>query len=361
MIAAVATLDVLTSWQVPLGLLYLAPICIVAYHHNAFRTAAAVVGSVGAWTLADVLAQRPFSHPAVPFVNIGIRLFALGSLGWFIARAQARRLRERDLVQFVLHDLRNPVTALGLALDRMAETGDPPPGIVPCRHALSRMNGLIESLVGLTKLERGHMVIKQEPFSIKEALDTAVRTFSTTAAQVGVRLPESSGIPDVRATGDRDLAIRVFENLLGNAIKVSPPDTEIRIHVEPAEGQRIIIQIQDQGPGIPPHLAQRVFEPYVQFELGRKQATSGYGLGLAFCRAAIRNLGGRIWIDPTPGPGTCLALSLPAVPASASGLPEQGAAPVLARDPNEVETLGPTSMLAKTFAGTAPDPLRVPA
>lgn len=98
LIGAVACLDLATSWEVPLGLFYLLPICLVAYHHTFRRVTATVFLSVLAWSLVDVLAHRPVMHSWTPWANLVVRMVTLGGMGWFVHRARSTQLRERDLV-----------------------------------------------------------------------------------------------------------------------------------------------------------------------------------------------------------------------------------------------------------------------
>ncbi|HXG03322.1 MAG TPA: ATP-binding protein, partial [Candidatus Binatia bacterium] len=105
---------------------------------------------------------------------------------------------------------------------------------------------------------------------------------------------------------------RILSNLVANAVKYAPRSTHVRLAAR-AEAARVIITVDDEGPGIPPALAARVFEPY--FRVAETAAgVPGAGLGLAVVKALVEAQGGRIAIAGEPGRGTRVTLELPAVP-----------------------------------------------
>lgn len=317
MVLAVATFDLMTTWEVPLGLFYLIPICLVALYHTRQRLVWTILLSVAAWSVVDLLSRRPVSHVGIPFINALVRTVTLGGMGWFIHHARRVQTRERDLVQFVVHDLRNPLTALSLAIDGMSE-GDPGfPSrhqLDQSRHALRRMHSLIDSLLELTRLERGGLPIKMEPVSVLEPIQNAARTFAPIVQPQGVSIQIQPVGADTGILGDTALLQRVLENLLANAVKVSKPNTAIHLACTRQPDGEVRFRITDEGPGIPESMAKKIFDPYVQLELQRVGLPGGTGLGLAFCRAAVQGMGGRIWVESQPGQGTTMVVALAGAP-----------------------------------------------
>jgi signal transduction histidine kinase len=111
------------------------------------------------------------------------------------------------------------------------------------------------------------------------------------------------------AWADTGLIARVLQNLVGNAIKFTPPNGVIRVSARTEEKQRgsvILVAVRDTGPGIPPEIAGRLFQKFVT---GR-QTGRGSGLGLAFCKLTVEAHGGRIWVESTPGNGATFTFSL---------------------------------------------------
>ena len=110
---------------------------------------------------------------------------------------------------------------------------------------------------------------------------------------------------------DADLIRRIIENLLDNAIRHAPENTEVRVVAMRREGA-VEISVADAGPGISPETREKIFERFVQVESGSLVATgTGRGLGLAFCKIAVEAHGGSIWVeDGRPGSVFCMRLPI---------------------------------------------------
>jgi signal transduction histidine kinase len=125
-----------------------------------------------------------------------------------------------------------------------------------------------------------------------------------------------SDLPE--AWADRNLLGRVLDNLLGNAIKFTPPGGVVRVSAERTQGENLRIRVRDTGRGVPAELRPRLFQ---KFAAGT-QKERGSGLGLAFCRLVVEAHGGRIWLESEPGAGAVFVFTLPhRTPSAAGGLP----------------------------------------
>ena len=120
-------------------------------------------------------------------------------------------------------------------------------------------------------------------------------------------------IESVAATveADGELLRRLIENLLDNARKYSPPESIVRLVIEPLEDGWIEIRVYDQGSGVPADHRERIFDKYARLESADEQAASSRGLGLTFCRLAAEVHGGRIWVDENKPQGSCFHVRLP--------------------------------------------------
>jgi signal transduction histidine kinase len=108
---------------------------------------------------------------------------------------------------------------------------------------------------------------------------------------------------------DAELIGRVLQNLIGNAIKFTPPGGSIRVsaQADAADTRHLVVSVSDSGPGLPAEVQARLFQKFVRGTgPGR-----GSGLGLAFCRLAVEAHGGRIWADSTPDQGSSFHFTLP--------------------------------------------------
>jgi signal transduction histidine kinase len=127
--------------------------------------------------------------------------------------------------------------------------------------------------------------------------------------------------PGFEIVCDRDRLTQVLTNLLDNAFKFSPPNSQVRLSVElaePALGEStahskasLLFKVQDQGKGIAPEHCSQIFERFAQVDASNTRKTGGTGLGLAICRSIIEWHGGRIWAESMPGEGSCFAFILP--------------------------------------------------
>jgi signal transduction histidine kinase/CHASE1-domain containing sensor protein len=225
----------------------------------------------------------------------------------------------RGFAGVVAHDLKAPLTAVrGYAELIIEELNDPDAGPAAVADALrsarkviggaDRMQTLINELLDYTAARDATMRI--DDFSLRELVDEVV-TARTDA-------PESAtGRPDVfvgalpRVRGDRVLLRQVLDNLVGNAIKYTPPGQAPRIDVTAkVDGPGTVrVQVADRGIGIPDGEHAAVFDSFHRASNGTTMP--GTGLGLAICRRIVERHGGRIEARPNPGGGTIFTFTLP--------------------------------------------------
>lgn len=240
---------------------------------------------------------------------------------------KAEALRDA-LTQMIVHDLKNPLTAITPWLQTIQMGGLSPEETAECLQAaidecyyLLRM---IDDLNDIGKMQHeGRLELSLEPIQVPDLLADVARRLQSRARESGMRIAEREwpDLPPVLA--DAGKLRRVLENLVANGIKYGrPPEgsgrpAEVWMDAvpEPAppEGGRasVRITVSDFGPGIPPAEAERVFDPYYQAESGRKRK-AGVGLGLTYCRMVVDAHGGTIWTEPNPQGGTIFAFRLPA-------------------------------------------------
>jgi NtrC-family two-component system sensor histidine kinase KinB len=223
------------------------------------------------------------------------------------------RMRD-DLTHTMVHDLRNPLTALSMALHYL---GDPQSGDLATQQrvmldyavgSLRKMLKLVNNILEVSRLEGGQVPLACAPVSMDSLIRDAVNGQSLLAAQKGlrVRTDSSPALPPVWA--DTSLLDRVLQNLIGNAVKFTPSGGQIQVSARVvADGEEIEISVRDTGPGIPPELQARLFQKFVTGQ----QEESGSGLGLVFCRLVVEAHKGRIWVESEPGTGAAFTFALP--------------------------------------------------
>jgi signal transduction histidine kinase len=220
------------------------------------------------------------------------------------------RMRE-DLTHTMVHDLRNPLTGISTALQlldsKLAEV------ITPAQHRLfeiaanstQKMVDLVNSILDLSRLEKGRMPLNLEPVSMPDILAETVRLQSPLSSAKKLQIVREVAPTLPLAWADGELIARVLQNLIGNAIKFTPAGGTITVAAGEVNGQsmdgvdatrgdsRLRISVTDSGPGVPPELRDKLFQKFVVGE----QQERGSGLGLAFCKLAIEAHDGQIWVE----------------------------------------------------------------
>ena len=221
-----------------------------------------------------------------------------------------------DLISMIYHDLRSPLANIVSSLDVLeAMLSD---NLDPSQKSLlniairstERIQRLTNSLLDLRRLEAGQSVANQQPVSPVDLVEDSVENVTPVARNKNqdISVSVSSDLPLVWV--DADMIRRVLTNLLENAVKYTPPGSQISVGAQ-LEGSRVIMWVQDNGPGIPPNEQERIFDKYTR--LHGRGGQRGLGLGLAFCRMAVLAHGGRIWVESSTESGACFKFTLPVV------------------------------------------------
>jgi signal transduction histidine kinase len=234
------------------------------------------------------------------------------------------KMRE-DLTHTMVHDLRNPLTGISTALQLLDTklTGV----ITPAQHRLfeiaanstQKMVDLVNSILDLSRLEKGRMPLDPEPVSVPDILAETLRLQSPLSSAKKLHMV-TQVVPTLPlAWADGELVGRVLQNLIGNAIKFTPAGGTITIaarqmemseaeSASPRTGEPVLrISVTDSGPGVPPELQDKLFQKFVVGE----QQERGSGLGLAFCKLAVEAHDGEIWVENVSGQGASFVFTLP--------------------------------------------------
>ena len=223
--------------------------------------------------------------------------------------AEVDRLRTA-LLTAVSHDFRTPLAAAKAAVtslrspDVIFDEQDRAELLATAEESLDRLTRLVENLLDMSRLQAGAMALHRQPISVAELIPRAIDDLGDLGRDVIV--PEADDLPDVSA--DAALLERVLANLIGNAVRYSPPDRPPTVIVSTHDG-RVEVRIVDHGPGIPAEDHDRVFLPFQR--LGDTDNTTGLGLGLALARGLTEAMGGTLSPDTTPGGGLTMTVALP--------------------------------------------------
>jgi two-component system sensor histidine kinase KdpD len=163
----------------------------------------------------------------------------------------------------------------------------------------------IANLLIMTRLEAGILKLNEEPCSVQDMINHTLTQLSQQLTNRSVR----THWPDLpMVVMDAGLMTQVMVNLLENAMKFSPPDSEINIRLR-LDRTHLRIEVEDRGHGIPEHDEERVFEKFYQVQM--LEGLAGTGLGLSVCRGIVEAHGGRIRGKNNPGRGFSVILKLP--------------------------------------------------
>ena len=222
----------------------------------------------------------------------------------------ADRMR-RELVANVSHELRTPLGALQALLENLAD-GVEPPDPAALRTALAqteRLGRLVAQLLDLSRLESGTLPVQHVAFDTRALLEQAARECALGDRPVRLKVRVEPG--DLQATGDPERLHQVVANLLDNAVRHSPPEGRVWLTAHAATPGRTTIVVADEGPGIPPDEAERVFERFHRTDAARATRDGGTGLGLAIARWIVDAHGGEIRAEVREPQGCRMVVEIP--------------------------------------------------
>jgi signal transduction histidine kinase len=227
--------------------------------------------------------------------------------------ARAATEARQHTLAVVAHDLRNPLTAIRMDAEMLVSMLGPkldpfPKESLDRIYAITgRMDGLIQDLLEVSRMERGTLALEAVPRDAATMLAEAAHTLRPLASAHGLRLEvrAEDGLPPVVADGAR--LVQVVSNLVGNAVKFTPEGGVVTLSAARGEGE-VRFAVADTGEGIPPEQVPHIFGAFWQ---ARHADRRGLGLGLSIARGLVEAHGGRIWVESEPGSGARFVFTLP--------------------------------------------------
>jgi two-component system sensor histidine kinase BaeS len=220
----------------------------------------------------------------------------------------ARRAQIAD----ISHELRNPLSVLQGSLEALADGiyRPTPENLQPALDQVRTLNRLVEDLHTLALTEAGALRLEIQPVEVNAFLTGICEAFQETFAAHALTLRRENAARPLTAMADLDRLRQVINNILQNALRYVPAGSEVVITAAPAD-DGVMIQIADDGPGIPEAHMPHLFERFWRGDPSRSRETGGAGLGLTIARQIVEAHGGRIAAAPTPGGGLTLRIWLP--------------------------------------------------
>ncbi len=219
-----------------------------------------------------------------------------------------------SLMSVVAHEIRSPLTAIKAYTEALLDNLSNPQaprqrflGII--NDECDRLTRLVTDILDLSRLEAGQRPLRLARLNlealVRETINGLMPLARARKLEFDLELDESL-LPEA----DPDLLRRLLVNLIGNAIKFSPPGARVRVHTR-ARGEEWLGYVQDQGPGIPAEDLPHVFERFYRARQAGGEEVDGTGLGLAIARGIVELHGGRIWAQSMTPTGTRFCFTLP--------------------------------------------------
>lgn len=229
----------------------------------------------------------------------------VGKTNALLSRIQEELARQRQLTADVAHDLRTPVAGVRTLLDVCRERPRSESAYVQtldaARAALRQLTALLDDLLTLSRLDAAAERTLREPVAFEDAMQSAIEAVRPLAVSRGVAI-DATPAREITLQSDRAKIVKILVNLLSNAVEHSPPNGSVQISVMRNNGT-LEIRVQDQGPGVPIAIRERIFDRFVRADEARK-SDGHHGLGLAIARALARLLGGDVRLEESTQRGS---------------------------------------------------------
>jgi PAS domain S-box-containing protein len=239
--------------------------------------------------------------------------------------AEAASRAKSEFLANMSHEIRTPMNAI-IGLTDLVLAGpleaEPREHIGLVKRAADNLLELLNDILDFSKIEAGRLDLELDDLDLEALVADVVQPLALRAAAQGLTL-RAEVAPDLppRLRGDALRLRQVLTNLVGNAIKFTPAGRiVVRIARESAacddESVMLHIGVQDTGIGIAPEVCARIFAPFEQADASTTRRYGGTGLGLAISAQLVRMMGGRIWVESTPGVGSHFHVTVRLTPAA---------------------------------------------
>ena len=261
-----------------------------------------------------------WSGEMTPYILVALSLMSILVIAFTVLLRNLRREYQlgklkNDFISSMSHELRSPITTIGIALEALSRDDYPPEQtkefLKISKLELERLNLLVDRVLRLSMFEEREPNIYLESVDmsqvVQQVLDAVKLRTEKISADISLRLTTDASW---MVHGDRLHLTSVVFNLIDNALKYVKGTPQIKITLS-AKDQKVILQVADNGIGIPAEFQEKIFEKFfrVPAEMGVK--ANGHGLGLSYVAKVIQQHGGTIRVDSEQGQGSVFTIELP--------------------------------------------------
>jgi signal transduction histidine kinase len=287
-------------------------------------------------------------------VRCWLELFCRGAQVLELERAmhsfETQARTKDDAIAMVAHDLKGPLCAMRLNMDRLRHStvdgaGEPEYLAGVRRYVdravrnIDRMTTLVDDLLDNARIESGTLRLAPLPHPFEAIVSQSVELLQPLADQKRVEVVTGSDDVGV-VVCDRDRILQVLSNLIGNAVKFTPPDGRVELEVV-GSADAVAVCIRDSGPGISAEELPRLFQKY--WQSNRHAHQKGVGLGLAIAKGIVLAHQGRIWAESQVGEGSRFFFTIPRVQAAVSNATAGTSSPLVSPIESARLPLDPTA------------------
>jgi len=295
-IAAGLIFWLLAGWR---AYVLIVPVLVVAHY---FLPVQFFVRGVVLPYLAPVTVAWLSSIGAATYRHFGVR----GQL----RKSESEKSRYQQAIHWAAHEMRTPLTAIQGSSELMTRYALPDAK----RSELSlminseskRLARIISTFLDVERLAEGQMELKQEPLAVADLVDTCMRRAEPLAERKHIGMFLDSTVEGT-LLGDRELLEYALYNLLTNAVKYSPADTEIHVYSE-LRGGEMRLAVRDQGIGMDAKEIKSIFQKFYRTKRAEASGETGTGIGLSIVEQIVFRHSGRIEVTSTPGKGSCFTM-----------------------------------------------------
>jgi len=221
--------------------------------------------------------------------------------------------QQEQLFEFIVHDLKNPLTTIQVGVDLICGNAAAPAAIQPplfrIRESAQSMDRMIQNILIIGRAEQMGLELRRTGISLRDWIPGLLKEMEYRAQRMDQTLAWACD-QDLRFEADAELLRRVVVNLLDNALKHSTRGGRTLVEAGPA-GDGVYLKVRDEGPGIPAHLREVIFQKFLCLTGDGSTSRSGNGLGLTFCQVVVEAHGGRIWVEANEPQGSVFVLEIP--------------------------------------------------